>query len=392
MPSACFFLEFSQRLQHRLPRLNVVVTPVFLALTLLIACVSPRLFAQQPGNGSEVTAVIGAQAILTDWSDPLAALGTLRANESVTLSSTVTDTVEALNFEGGEKVAKGQVLVRLSAQEELADLKVAQTLREERANAVQRLARLQQRDLAPLADLEDSRTQLRQVEAEIQALQARLDDHTLRAPFAGVVGARQISVGTLVTPGSELATLDDVDRLKLDFRIPEVQLGMMAVGLSIVATSSAYPDEVFEGTVSTIDSRVDPISRSVGVRALLDNDERLLRPGMLMRVKVARAPRQTLVIPESALVPQGRRQYVWVVVQVENDEAEGAPVERREVEIGSRREGEVEILEGLEEDDMVVSHGGDRLRQGVRVRLIGVVDENTSVSEILDAQRSEDDT
>ncbi|WP_082140276.1 efflux RND transporter periplasmic adaptor subunit [Halomonas sp. PR-M31] len=392
MPSACFFLEFSQRLQHRLPRLNVVVTPVFLALTLLIACFSPRLFAQQPGNGSEVTAVIGAQAILTDWSDPLAALGTLRANESVTLSSTVTDTVEALNFEGSEKVAKGQVLVRLSAQEELADLKVAQTLREERANAVQRLARLQQRDLAPLADLEDSRTQLRQVEAEIQALQARLDDHTLRAPFAGVVGARQISVGTLVTPGSELATLDDVDRLKLDFRIPEVQLGMMAVGLSIVATSSAYPDEVFEGTVSTIDSRVDPISRSVGVRALLDNDERLLRPGMLMRVKVARAPRQTLVIPESALVPQGRRQYVWVVVQVENDEAEGAPVERREVEIGSRREGEVEILEGLEEDDMVVSHGGDRLRQGVRVRLIGVVDENTSVSEILDAQRSEDDT
>ncbi len=389
MPSACLSFEF-------LKRLNVVTTPVFLAFALLIICFPPGLLAQQPDDASEVTAVIGARTILTDWSDPLAALGTLRANESVTLSSTVTDTVEALNFEGGEKVAKGQVLVRLSASEERADLKAAQTLREERANAVQRLARLQQRDLAPLADLEDSRTQLRQVEAEIQALQARLDDHTIRAPFEGVVGARQLSIGTLVTPGSELVTLDDVERLKLDFRIPEVQLGMMAVGLPIVATSSAYPDEVFEGTVSIIDSRVDPVSRSVGVRALLNNDERLLRPGMLMRVTVTRAPRQTLVIPESALVPQGRRQYVWVVRQTENDEVkddhvESAPVERREVEIGSRREGEIEILEGLEQGDMVVSHGGDRLRQGVRVRLIGVVDENTSVSEILDAQRSEDD-
>nr|WP_299243433.1 efflux RND transporter periplasmic adaptor subunit [uncultured Halomonas sp.] len=384
-----------QHPQYRLPRSNIVVTPVFLALALLITCFSPGILAQQPDEASEVTAVIGARAILTDWSDPLAALGTLRANESVTLSSTVTDTVEALNFEGGEKVSEGQVLVRLSANEERADLKVAQTLREERANAVARLARLQQRDLAPLAELEDSRTQLRQVEAQIQALQARLDNYTIRAPFDGVVGTRRISVGTLVTPGSELVTLDDVERLKLDFRIPEIQLGMMAVGLPIVATSNAYPDEVFEGSVSLIDSRVDPVSRSIGVRALLDNDKRLLRPGMLMRVRVARAPRQTLVIPESALVPQGRRQYVWVVRPAENGKAEdgqnkSAPVERLEVEIGSRREGEVEILEGLEEGDMVVSHGGDRLRQGVRVRLIGVVDENTSVSEILDAQRNEE--
>ncbi|MGC3871858.1 efflux RND transporter periplasmic adaptor subunit [Halomonas sp. GXIMD04776] len=388
MPSACLSFKFLKRLQHRLPRLNAIITLVFFAIALLTSCFSPRLFAQQ-SDSADVTAVIGARAVLTDWSDPLSALGTLRANESVTLSSTVTDTVEALNFEGGEKVSQGQVLVRLSAEEEQANLQVAQTLREERANAVARLARLQKRDLAALADLEDSRTQLRQVEAEIQALQARLDNYTVRAPFDGVVGARQISVGTLVTPGSELVTLDDIERMKLDFRIPEVQLGAMAVGLPITATSSAYPDHPFKGTVSIIDSRVDPVSRSAGVRALLDNDERLLRPGMLMRISVARATRQTLVIPESALVPKGRRQYVWVVRQAENGEVEDAPVERREVEIGSRREGEVEILEGLSEDDMVVSHGGDRLREGVRVRLIGVVDENTSVSEILDTQRSE---
>ncbi len=359
------------------------------ALARLLVALSPAVLSTvalaQPA-GMPPTPVIGAEASRQAWSDPLESLGTLAANESVTLSATVTDTVTAINFEGGEAVRRGDVLVELSDAEEQAALREAQALRLERQNAVDRLAQLQARNLAPRADVEDSRAQLQQVEASIQGLQARLDDYHVAAPFDGVVGVRDISVGTLVTPGTELVTLDDLSRMKLDFEVPEVQLGALAEGLALSATTAAYPQRVFEGEIAVVDSRVDPVSRSIGVRALLDNAERLLRPGMLMRVTLDRRPRQTLVIPEAAVVPEGRRQSVWVITSRED----GA-VERREITVGARRRGEVEVTEGLAAGDLVVSHGADRLHAASTVELIGIEDATTSISEILRATREGDD-
>ena len=155
---------------------------------------------------------------------------------------------------------------------------------------------------------------------------------------------------------------------------------------SLSATTAAYPERVFEGEIATIDSRVDPVSRSITVRALLDNDERLLRPGMLMRVTIARSPRQALVIPESALVPEGQRQRVWVLPSREDSD-----VVQRDIEVGSRREGDVEVIDGLEAGELVVTHGNDRLHEASRVELIGIEDETTSVSDILLEQRQEGD-
>ncbi|MFG6136676.1 efflux RND transporter periplasmic adaptor subunit [Halomonas sp. B23F22_10] len=357
---------------------------LLLALSPALPCLTPAALAQPAGMPP--TPVIGAEATRQAWSDPLESLGTLAANESVTLSATVTDTVTAINFEGGETVSRGDVLVELSDAEERAALREAQALRIERQNAVDRLAQLQERNLAPRADIEDSRAQLQQVDATLQGLRARLDDYRVTAPFDGVVGVRDISVGALVTPGDELATLDDVSRMKLDFEVPEVQLGALAEGLALSATTAAYPERVFEGQIATIDSRVDPVSRSIGVRALLDNDERLLRPGMLMRVTLDRRPRQTLVIPESAVVAEGRRQAVWVITSRENGR-----VERREIGVGARRRGEVEVTEGLAPGDLVVSHGADRLHDASTVELIGVADDATDVSDILRATRDGDD-
>ncbi|WP_136247528.1 efflux RND transporter periplasmic adaptor subunit [Halomonas borealis] len=331
------------------------------------------------------TPVIGAVASHESWSDPLTALGTLTANESVTLSATVTDTVEAINFEGGETVGRGDVLVELSDAEERASLREAQALRAERQDALDRLAQLQERNLAPRADIEDSRSRLQQVDATLQGLQARLDDYHISAPFDGVVGVRDISVGALVTPGDELATLDDVSRMKLDFEVPEAQLGALAPGLKLSATTAAFPERVFEAEIATIDSRVDPISRSVGVRALLDNPEHRLRPGMLMRVTLERHPRQALVVPESAVVPQGRQRWAWVITS-----REAGRVERREIGIGARRRGEVEVTEGLAPGDLVVTHGSDRLHAASTVELIGIQDDATSISEILRASRREE--
>ncbi|MDI5893183.1 efflux RND transporter periplasmic adaptor subunit [Halomonas rhizosphaerae] len=347
-------------------------TRLLLLLGLAAVMLSPMLAAQQP------TAVIAARASMAAWSDPLEALGTLHADESVTLSATVTDTIRELNFRDGDTVEAGQLLVRLADDEAQADLRAAQARRDERRNAVNRLAQLQNRNLAPRADVEDARARLRQAEAEIQALEARLADYRIMAPFDGVVGFRDVSVGALVSPGTELVTLDKLDIMKLDFTLPELALGQVAPGLPLTAVSGAFPDTTFAGEVATIGARVDPVSRSVTVRAALENPDHRLRPGMLMRVVVERAPRETLVMPESALIPQGERQFVLVL-----DEADQYRVERRRVVIGARREGEVEVLEGLEAGELVVAHGTERVRDGQPTRLLGVLDDETSIPELL---------
>ncbi|MCE8032458.1 MAG: efflux RND transporter periplasmic adaptor subunit [Halomonas sp.] len=370
-----FLLAPAWRLAPLAGRICLVAS---LALATLALATSPPVAAQ------ERTAVIGARADVRPWSDPLEALGTLRADESVTLSATVTEIIAELNFRDGEAVEAGQLLIRLEDSEERAQLRAAQAQRDERRSAVDRLSQLQSRNMAPRADVEDSQARLRQVEAEIQGLEARLTNYRLRAPFDGVVGFRNISVGSLVTPGTELVTLDKLDVMKLDFSVPEVYLAILSPGLKLSARSVAFPEEVFEGEVASIGSRVDPVSRSITVRAEIDNPELRLRPGMLMEVVLQRSPRQAVVVPESALIPSGDRQYVLVI-----DEADENRLERREVRVGERRTGQAEIIDGLEPNELVVSHGVQRAREGDRVRLLGIASEENSIREILEAHREE---
>jgi len=356
----------------------------FLPSRLLPALLVLALLLPLPLAAQESNPVIGARVLQEPWSDPLEALGTLRADESVTLSATVTDIVAELNFRDGQVVEAGELLVRLQDAEQQAQLRVAQALRDERRATVERLAQLQSRNLAPRADVEDARARLRQVEAEIQGLEARLTNYRVRAPFDGVVGFRNISVGSLVTPGTELVTLDKVDVMKLDFSVPEVFLAILDPGLPLTAHSVAFPDERFDGVVESVGSRVDPISRSVTVRAELENTELRLRPGMLMEVVVQRSPREAVVVPESVLIPSGDRQFVLVI-----DEADDNRLERREVKVGERRTGQAEIVEGLSAGELLVAHGVQRVREGDQVQLLGIADETTSVSEILAAGREE---
>ena len=350
-----------------------------LALTLSLALFSITALAD------ERTAVIGARADQQRWSDPLEALGTLRADESVTLSATVTEIVSELNFVDGERVEVGQLLVGLDDSEEQAQLRAAQALRDERRNAVSRASQLQSRNLGSRADVEDSQARLRQVEADIEAIEARLSSHRIRAPFDGVVGFRNISTGALVTPGMELVTLDKLDVVKLDFSVPEVYLSMLRPGLNLSAHSVAFPDQRFMGEVASIGARVDPVTRSVQVRAEFDNPDLILRPGMLMEVVLQRSPRDAVVVAESVLVPSGERQYVMLI-----DESDSNRISRHEVVIGERRTGQVEVLAGLEPGELVVGHGVQRVRDGDQVRLLGIADDELSIREILEQQRGDD--
>lgn len=196
------------------------------------------------------------------------------------------------------------------------------------------------------------------------AIESRLADRLVRAPFGGVVGLRNLSLGALVEPGDLITTLDDDRVMKLEFPVPSTYLGTLRPGLTIEAKARAYGDREFRGEVKSIDSRVDPVTRSILVRAVLPNPDRTLKPGVLMQVELLKNPRESVVIPETALVPLGQRQYVLIVDTV-NDNS----VERREVRLGARQPGKVEIVEGLAPGEKVITHGTLQVRSGQNVAI-----------------------
>jgi membrane fusion protein (multidrug efflux system) len=191
-------------------------------------------------------------------------------------------------------------------------------------------------------------------------VRSQLSDRVITAPFDGVLGMRQVSPGSLVTPGTPIATLDDISLIKLDFTVPERFIAVITRGQDVTARSETYPDRDFAGKVASVDSRIDPVTRSVTVRAELPNPDRLLRPGMLMTVAVFLEPRQAVVVPEIAVVQVGTESFVY---RVNADHT----VARAKVTLGSRREGEVELRSGLSPGDRIVTEGIVKLRDGMQV-------------------------
>jgi membrane fusion protein (multidrug efflux system) len=315
-------------------------------------------------GAAEPPAVIVAEVRLADFVDRVEALGTLRANESVEITSAVTETVSAVHFDDGDRVAAGQVLVEMTSAEEHALLEEARATKEEALIQYDRVKSLANQGTAARSLLDERRREGETARARLSAIESRLADRLVRAPFAGVVGLRNISPGALVEPGDRITTLDDDRVMKLDFAVPSTFLDALRPGLEIVAEARAYGDREFRGEVRSVDSRVDPITRSVVVRAMLPNADRALRPGMLMQVELLKNPRRALVIPEEALMPLGRDQAVLLVSGEGRDK-----VERRDIRIGARRPGEVEVLEGLTPGDLVITHGGLKLRPGQKVRV-----------------------
>ena len=200
--------------------------------------------------------------------------------------------------------------------------------------------------------------------ARVQQMKADIGDRTVRAPFAGVLGIRQVSPGSLITASTVIATLDDVSRMYVDFQVPEAALATVGNGDAVNATTAAWPGRTFEGTVETVDARVDPATRAVTVRAVFANPDRALRPGMLLNVNLFRPERQALVIPEIAVVQVGRDTFVY---RVKADSS----VEQVTVSTGVRREGRVEITEGLKAGDRIVVDGTGKLRPGAKITEAG---------------------
>ncbi|CAB5159498.1 CzcABC family efflux RND transporter, membrane fusion protein [Olavius algarvensis associated proteobacterium Delta 3] len=334
-------------------------------LGLLIVVIGSMLFVI-PAASQQLVPVIVKEVTMDRFIDRVEALGTLRANESVELTASVSETVTAIHFEDGQRVEAGDILIEMTNEEEHALIAEEISTVAEAKKQYERMKSLVKRGSASKSLLDQRRREYETARARLLATESRLKDRLIVAPFSGLVGLRNISVGALIEPGDVITTLDDDSVMKLDFTIPAIHLSTLRIGLPIEARSPAFDGRKFNGTVSGINSRIDPTTRSIIARALLPNPERLLKPGMLMHVDLMKNPRDVLVIPEEALIPSGRENFVLIV-----DRTEGPTVaQRRKVTAGGRRPGDVEILDGLEAGEYVVIHGTLNTRPGQQVTVI----------------------
>lgn len=317
--------------------------------------------ARPGGPGGRPVGVIVALAGKVPFAQQLEAVGNARANESVDITAKTSNRITVIRFREGQQVKVGDVLVEFDGEQARANLADAEASLRDSRSQFNRSRELYATKALSEAQLDQLQATLSSNEARVAGARAQLNDTIIRAPFAGRVGLRNVSVGSFVSPGTVITTLDDASVIKLDFSVPEVFLATVKEGLGIQAHTSAYPETEFSGKVSSIDSRLDPISRSVTVRARIDNRDGRLKPGMFMTVKLTRSESDALMIPEQALIPEGERKFVFAV-------RDGKAV-RSEVRTGRRRPGEVEITAGLAEGDVVVIEGTQKVRDGTAVEV-----------------------
>jgi len=315
------------------------------------------------GGGAAPTVVVTAPARREHIEVGIEAIGTAISNEAVSVTSKISNLVTAIHFHDGEKVQAGQVLVELDRAQATADLAAATADYTNSVNQFNRSRELLATQSLSKAQFDQLEATMKSNDAKVAAAKAKLADTYIRAPFNGNVGLRRVSLGALINPGTVITTLDDTSVIKVDFSVPDLYVSEVRAGQSMLATSTAYPARRFEGRVVSVDSRIEPSTRSVTVRGLVPNADAALKPGMFLTVTLAKEQRAALVVPEQALVPEQAKQYVYVLA--------GDRVAKREVRIGRRDPGRVEVVSGVAEGDRVVIEGTLKLRDGAPVREIG---------------------
>ncbi|OIN87625.1 MAG: hypothetical protein AUJ12_01155 [Alphaproteobacteria bacterium CG1_02_46_17] len=341
--------------------------------------------AQQAAGNNRPTPVVIALAKDDVFFDVIEGLGTLRANETITLMPTVTETVTAVNFEDGQYVEAGTILIEMTDGQEKAQLEQVRVAVDEARRQLTRVESLVKSSAASRALLDQQRRDYNAARARLAEIQSTLADHLIVAPFAGRLGMRNVSVGALMRPGEAITTLDDTSKMKLDFTVPSIHLTSLREGLSVTAKAREFGEKSFLGTISSVDGQIDPVSRSIMVRAVLPNDQLVLLPGLLMNVEIKANERKALVIPEKAAILEGERSYVFLLDESQVPEI----VKKTEVEVGARRAGEVEILSGLNAGDKVVTHGTMNVRDGGIVSVMTTESGEDSLGTILDRSTQE---
>ncbi|MGO2128770.1 MAG: efflux RND transporter periplasmic adaptor subunit [Pseudoalteromonas prydzensis] len=291
------------------------------------------------------------------------AIGSARANQAIYIKSAQNDYVTDIYFKDGDLVSKGQKLVQLqSQQEELTVKELAINLREEKRQ-LERLTELSRSQATAKSLLEEQLSRVDATEAQLENAKTKLSEMTITAPFSGILGKRQISIGAYVNNSTIITSLDDISIIKVDFKVPEKYLAQLNVGMKVMTQNDAYPEKTFTGKVTHVSTRIDAVTRSVEVTASFANKSGLLRPGMLLNTALQLSSSQAMMVPEKAVIPQQDKHFVF---QIEDGIAT-----KVEVNVAGRHNGWVAIDEGISNGQLIVTEGIIKIRSGSKVSVKG---------------------
>ncbi|MGH6910762.1 MAG: efflux RND transporter periplasmic adaptor subunit, partial [Phenylobacterium sp.] len=319
------------------------------------------------GFGGGPSQVSLAMVTSRTFSDEIEVLGVAKGRQSVTLTAATTQLVDRVHFADGQSVPRGAILVELKNTEQDASLAQAQAALIEADRAYQRYKTLGQQGWASKAQIDQYEAAYKSAQANVSVAKARQNDRMIRAPFAGVVGLSDVTPGALVNPGAPIVTLDDLSTVRVDFQVPERYLSQVHEGQPITAKVDAYAGEIIKGRIAKLDTRIDERTRAITARAEFPNPQNRLKPGMMVRVGVARGVRQSLSAPESSVSVQGESAFVYLLHPV----GQRTVVEQRPVITGVRQDGFVEITDGVKAGDKIVADGLNKLQPGQPVRVVG---------------------
>ena len=350
----------SEQKSHLIPTLSVLAIVTLLAIYLFTW--DPETEQQQQRQRSATPVRI--EIVNSDiFVDSIEALGTTFAREAVNITAKKSGIVDKAHFKDGDRVTKGKILLVLRNDEEKAKVLEMETTLAEDKRKLGRLLNLKKNQATARSAFEEQGSRVKESEAKLSVAKAQLNELIIRAPFDGVLGVRKVSPGSLISPGTLITTLDDLEVIKVDFSVPETFLSTLSKDQIIVAKSSAWPEDPFQGIVTNISSRINPVTRAIKIRAELDNRDMKLRPGMLLTIALIKNRSTSMMVPETALLPIESKQYLYKLLD-ENT------VSRIEVITGRRKPGKVEILQGISIGDKIVYEGVLRLQDGSTVKVL----------------------
>ena len=367
MPLENYFMSTTSELNaNKAPQSISSRLPLLFILAVLVGLVTYLQWPEAEKEKSKYKRVVAVKmtpVVLAEFIESVEAVGTARANEQVMITSKYSDLVEDVFFDDGQKVQKGALLVKLNNEQELAKVNELEANLSESKAHLKRLSELLASRATSKSLVEQQEAKTKAVEAQLVSAKARLNDLTIRAPFSGVLGFREVSKGAYIDAGNTITSLDDLSIIKVDFHLPERLLTHLHVGQQISAQNTAYKAKKFIGKITAIDSRIDSSTRSIKVRANISNKAQKLHPGMLLNISVLLQKENILQLPESSIIPIENTHYVFT-------EKDGKAI-RKAINIGRRHPGVVEVISGLIEGEQVVVEGALKLRDGSAVSVIG---------------------
>ena len=327
---------------------------------------------QSGAGGGPPAAVVSTRLVTGErWQPTLEAIGSITPTRGVVVSAEVPGIVREIYFDSGQHVDEGELLVELDVDVDRAELQALQADRRLAEITRNRVSQIVSDNLGPRSELDEAQAKLDRTEAEIAAKQAMIQKKSIRTPFAGELGIRIINPGQYLAPGDEIVQLVGLDPIYAEYALPERYLAELHVGQKVTVRVQAYPETVFEGSIYAISPSIQTASRSVRIRALLENSDRRLRPGMFAEVDTLLEERdRVLTLPERAVTYNPYGESVFVV-----NEADGTKtVALTQIKTGQVRDGRIEIVSGLDEGTEVVSDGHNKLRNGQAISVDNTVD------------------